>query len=183
VGLMMHLGKLKTWTRLIEPGDLLLRHQELGLVTETHDQGRYVLAVCDHGTTTLRVRRRVWIMHDYGKGEEALIEYVTRLRFLLYPEGHEYVDIAALEVTVEWRGGRGWAVCSRGFCFDAAGHREHEPLSTGRTDEFLDRYRFTRSEAIRVAREVVVPQERARWDKQLSGRMPARMAHNTGEGT
>lgn len=99
-----------------------------------------------------------------------LLAHATEFRFLLYPEGHEFWDIAEQAVMVEWRGEDRWAVKTRhSWCVDADGAREHESIPS-RTDEFKDRFRFTRDEAIRIAREVAVPRERARWDALLARR-------------
>ena len=43
-----------------------------------------------------------------------LLGHATEFQFKLYPEGHEYWDIAHLAVTVAWRGpGDRWAVLER----------------------------------------------------------------------
>lgn len=99
-----------------------------------------------------------------------LLAHATRFRFLLYPEGHEYWDTALMEVTVEWRGDDRWAVLSRGFCFDAVGTNGYESIPSERKDEFLARFRFTRDEAVRIAREVVVPKLRAIWESRFERR-------------
>lgn len=98
-----------------------------------------------------------------------LLDYATQFRFRLYPEGHRFVDVAEYAVTVEWRGGDRWAVMERVFCYDATGTAEYESIPSDRTDEFKARFRFSRDEAIRIAREVVVPQLRAEWDRRLAG--------------
>ena len=94
-----------------------------------------------------------------------LLAYASEFRFKLYPEGHEYVDIATTAITVAWRGDNRWAVSEGGFCYDALGHREYESIPTEREAEFLARFRFSRDEAVRIAREVVVPQRRAVYDR------------------
>lgn len=105
---------------------------------------------------------------DAGRSGE-LLEHASEFRFKLYPEGHEFWDVAQEAVTVEWRGpGDRWAVCDGGFCFDVDGHREHESIPSEREDEFKARVRFPRDEAVRIAREVVVPQRRARYDRLVA---------------
>lgn len=97
-----------------------------------------------------------------------LLAHATAFRIPIYPEGHQFPDIAAQAVTVEWRGDDCWAVIVQGSCFDARGRREYEPSPSSRGPDFLARFRFTRDEAIRIAREVVVPNERQRWEKLLA---------------
>lgn len=103
-----------------------------------------------------------------GQAPDGLLDHATTFRFLLYPEGHEFWDIADQDVTIEWRGADSWAVLVRGSCVDAEGKREYEPNPSSRDDDFKTRFRFTRDEAIRIAREVAVPAERARWDARLA---------------
>jgi len=103
-----------------------------------------------------------------------LLDFASEFRFRLYPEGHEFWDIADMAVTVAWRGGDRWAVCERGFCWDATGYSEYESIPSDREDEFKARYRFDRDEAVRIAREVVVPRLRAVWDERLTRKAAAR---------
>lgn len=111
----------------------------------------------------------------YSAGYEAglnagdtLLGHATEFRFLLYPEGHQYWDIAAEAVLVTWRGDGRWTVKNHGFCYDAGGHPEYEPIPSERGDEFKERFRFDRDEAVRIAGEVVVPQLRAIWNERLA---------------
>ncbi len=102
--------------------------------------------------------------------DQELLEAATEFAFPVYPDGHEFVDVAALRVFVVWRSPGLWAVTdgSGGSCFDAAGVREHELLPSNRDDDFLARFRFDRAEAVRVATEVVVPAVRAVWDRRVA---------------
>ena len=102
-----------------------------------------------------------------------LIDYATEFQFPIYPEGHEFWDIAAETVTVAKRGDGRWAVLSRSFCYDADGNAEYEQIPSERTDEFKQQFRFDLDAAVRLAREVVVPKERARWERLLSRRTEA----------
>lgn len=98
---------------------------------------------------------------------DGLLDHATEFQFKLYPDGHEFWDIAEMAITVVWRGpGDRWAVMERGWCYDAQGSREYESIPSDRSDEFKDRFRFTRDEAVRLAIEVAVPQRRAAWDKR-----------------
>lgn len=97
-----------------------------------------------------------------------LLTYASEFRFRVYPDGHEFWDIADMAVTVAWRRGGRWAVLERGFCYDADGNREYESIPSEREDEFKARFRFDRDEAIRIACEVVVPKLRALWDARLA---------------
>ncbi len=103
-----------------------------------------------------------------------LIDYATEFQFPIYPEGHEFWDIAAETVTVAKRGDGRWAVLSRSFCYDADGNAEYESIPSERTDEFKHRFRFDLDAAVRLAREVVVPKERARWERLLARRTESR---------
>ncbi len=97
-----------------------------------------------------------------------LLDYASEFRFKLYPEGHEFWDVADLDVLVAWRSTDRWAVIHNGFCYDVDGYREYESIPSDRQDEFRSRYRFDRDEAVRIAREVVVPKLRAIWDQRLA---------------
>jgi hypothetical protein len=97
-----------------------------------------------------------------------ILAAANAFRFPLYPEGHEYWDIAEEAVAVEWRGGDRWAVKYRLWCYDTNGEQEYESIPSSRSDEFKQRFRHTRDEAIRVATEIVVPAERACWDARLA---------------
>jgi hypothetical protein len=55
-------------------------------------------------------------------------------------------------VDVEYRGEGKWAVIRNGMCLDKNGHRQYEPSSSNRTDEFLERYRHTLDDALAIAR-------------------------------
>lgn len=98
-----------------------------------------------------------------------LLAYASEFRFKLYPEGHEFWDVADMAVIVAWRGPDDrWAVLDGGWCYDAAGQREYESIPGYREAEFKARFRFDRDEAVRIAREVVVPKLRALWDARLA---------------
>jgi hypothetical protein len=97
-----------------------------------------------------------------------LLDFASEFRFKLYPDGHHYVDVAELAVTVQWRGDNRWAVCDSGWCYDADGNRTYESSPSERTDEFKVRFRFSRDEAVHIAREVVVPALRALWDERTA---------------
>jgi hypothetical protein len=55
-------------------------------------------------------------------------------------------------IDVEYRGDGKWAVIRNGMALDKDGHREFEPSTSNRDDEFLARYRHTFDEAMRIAR-------------------------------
>lgn len=96
-----------------------------------------------------------------------LASHAIEYRFPLYPEGHENSDIADQAVLVSLRGPDRWGVRYRVWCYTADGKRTHEPIPSERDDEFKNVYRFPLAEAVRIAVEVVVPAERARWDARL----------------
>jgi hypothetical protein len=61
----------------------------------------------------------------------------------------------AWRVTVEYRGRGKWAVKALGQCYDRDGNGEDEGLPSGRTDEFLERFRFDDvGEALVLAAEI-----------------------------
>lgn len=65
------------------------------------------------------------------------------------------------EIFVTKRGPNSWAVRNGyGWTYDATGRRAVETQTTNRTDAYLRQHRFTRDEAIRVARDVVLPKLR-----------------------
>lgn len=101
---------------------------------------------------------------------DELLTHATAFRFLLYPDGHKYWDVAAEDVRIELRGGGRWAVLVRGFCVDTNGNMEYEPIPSERDDAFRARNRFSLDEAVRLAREVVVPAQRALWDARLAAK-------------
>lgn len=105
-----------------------------------------------------------------------LIDYATEFQFPVFPEGHEYWDIAAETVKVVKRGDGRWAVLDRTHCYDADGNPEYESIPSERTDEFKQRFRHDLATAVRLAREVVVPLERERWERLLARRSERKAA-------
>lgn len=99
-----------------------------------------------------------------------LINYATEFQFPVFPEGHEFWDIAAQTVTVAKRGDNRWAVLTRGFCHDVDGHPEYESIPSERSDEFKQRFRHDLDAAVRLARDVVAPSVRAEWEERLARR-------------
>lgn len=51
-------------------------------------------------------------------------------------------------VRVEWCGEDKWAIRNRGECLNRNGEWEYEPLPSSRTDEFLERCRFSLADAL-----------------------------------
>lgn len=102
-----------------------------------------------------------------------LLDYATEFQFLVFPEGHPDGDLDHEAVTVVWRGDDRWAVKIRSGYIDAAGITVAESIPAGRADEFEARFRFSRDEAVRIAREVGVPKERARWEDLIARRKEA----------
>lgn len=107
---------------------------------------------------------------------EDLIKFATEFQFPVFPEGHEYWDIAAETVTVAKRGDNQWAVLTRSHCYDVDGNAEYERIPSERTDEFKARFRHDLDTAVRLAREVVVPMERDRWELILARRRERKAA-------
>lgn len=99
----------------------------------------------------------------------SLLDYATEFAFRVFPDGCEYDDLAMEAVTVTRRGPDRWAVLIRGRCFDADGHGTYEHIPSERTDEFLERYRHSRDDAVRIAREIVAPAWRGTSTTRASG--------------
>ena len=57
-------------------------------------------------------------------------------------------------VTVEARGHGNWSVSNGGYVYDKNGKDDYEPMPSSRTDAFLNRFRFSLPEAIRIAEKV-----------------------------
>jgi hypothetical protein len=67
-------------------------------------------------------------------------------------EGYE--DSRYFELTVEYRGRGKWAVTRMGSCYNRKGERGHESPPSGRTEEFLNEFRFSFEEAVEIAERV-----------------------------
>jgi len=59
-----------------------------------------------------------------------------------------------LPITVESRGDGLWAVCDPGFCLNRDGEFEAESLPSNRTEDFIERTRFSFDEAWERAEKV-----------------------------
>lgn len=80
-----------------------------------------------------------------------LYEQVTKHTVSALPEGL-CMDAYAWAVEVTYRGKGRWAVSHHGRCFDADGNPDWEPIPSSREDDWLDRFRHTEEEALRIAR-------------------------------
>ena len=56
---------------------------------------------------------------------------------------------------VEWRGGDSWAIVESCQCYNKNGRWEFEPSPSNRTDEFIERTRWTLEDALRTASELI----------------------------
>lgn len=56
-------------------------------------------------------------------------------------------------IKVEWRGTGLWAITNAGHCLNKDNQWEYEPLPSNRSDDFIERTRFTLNEALRRAIE------------------------------
>jgi hypothetical protein len=74
--------------------------------------------------------------------------------YTVYPDGYDdytFTDKYAWTLTVEDRGDDRWAVKKMGSCLNRGGVWEYEPSPSNRGDDFLERCRFTKEEALRLA--------------------------------
>lgn len=62
------------------------------------------------------------------------------------PEAHLWT------IEVAYRGHNLWAALRHGWCLDAAGRWDYEPLPSSRTPEWLAEHRFPLEEALRLAK-------------------------------
>jgi hypothetical protein len=74
---------------------------------------------------------------------------VTRYEVSCLPQTDPNADLFTL--TVEERSPGRWAVLRGRMCYDADGVREFESMTTGRTDEFIARFRFDLDTALELA--------------------------------
>jgi hypothetical protein len=77
---------------------------------------------------------------------------VTRYEVSCLPQNNVNADLFTL--SVEERSPGRWAVLRGGMCYDADGVREFESMSTGRTDEFIARFRFDLDTALELAKRI-----------------------------
>lgn len=76
---------------------------------------------------------------------------VTCYQVSVLPESHIDQDVFA--ITVEYRGHGRWAVKHLAYVLSGTGEWDYEPNPSSRTDEWLARHRFTRDEALELAKQ------------------------------
>jgi hypothetical protein len=74
---------------------------------------------------------------------------LTEFEVSLLPRDH--IDYRLFALKVEYRGDDRWAVVHLGYCLDADGEWDYEPLPSSRDDDWLATHRFPRAEASRRA--------------------------------
>jgi hypothetical protein len=86
---------------------------------------------------------------------EAVAVYtrVTHYDVTIWPPGLEGIDSEAWKVTVEYRGHGQWSVNRGRACLNAAGEWNWERIPSERDDDWLAAHRFSRAEALRLARD------------------------------
>lgn len=84
------------------------------------------------------------------EGRPEVFEMATAYSVSLLPVDHPEHDVFSL--TVEWRGEGRWGVFCRGFCMDASGERDYEPIPSSREDDWLATHRFDLDTALALAR-------------------------------
>ena len=55
------------------------------------------------------------------------------------------------DMRIQWRGDDRWAIFNGASCLNRLGEWEYEPLPSSRTDEYLERNRYSLDEAMTVA--------------------------------
>ena len=80
----------------------------------------------------------------------SIIQQITA--FEVYPNGLNEVDRTTWSIRVEHRGEERWAVTNLGRCLNRYGIWDSEPLPSSRTEEWLAAHRFSRDEALTLAR-------------------------------
>lgn len=78
----------------------------------------------------------------------------TRFEVTGWPGPIDGVNRTFYVLNVEWRGGEKWCLTDGFGCYRADGQREHEPIPSGRDDEFLSRTRFPFEEAMQLAERI-----------------------------
>jgi hypothetical protein len=71
------------------------------------------------------------------------------------PSAYRALEDSNTGVRVEWRGAGTWAVVDAGHCLNKDGLWEYEPLHSARTNEFIQRCRFSLSVALQLADQAV----------------------------
>ena len=89
-------------------------------------------------------------------GDE-LLSHATEFTFYPTPDPNlePLQERYNFELKVALRGEDRWAVTSRLGCMRKDGHVSYEPLPSSRTDRFKKAYRFSRDEAVAIARKYV----------------------------
>jgi hypothetical protein len=106
-----------------------------------------------------------------------LPDFATRLgaRVASYtfdpPLGYEHEQIEVRHtgkvIDGQWRPDADvWAIRKRGWCLNRAQEWEYEPLPSSRDDEFMERCRFTRDDALHRARLALEADNLARRDSR-----------------
>jgi hypothetical protein len=92
---------------------------------------------------------------DTLRAADMLTDHVTEYTF--YPSSLRPGDreAHAWAITVSWKSEGRWAVVRGSECLDAEGRWDYERLPSARATEWKKRFRFSREEAIRIAREMV----------------------------
>ncbi len=86
--------------------------------------------------------------------QESPVLVADRYRF--EPNGNPLHDRLVRDLRIEWRGETGWTVSYNGTVLNRFGQMEYEPLPSSRTDEFIERTRYSLEEAERLARTFIL---------------------------
>lgn len=90
----------------------------------------------------------------HSTGLEILLDHATGFAF--YPKGSDDdPDRYAWRVTVEKRGDDTWAVLRNTACWGANGKWGEEPIPSNRTEAWKRAHRFSRDEAVKIAKEAL----------------------------
>lgn len=100
--------------------------------------------------------------NDISRECDALRDDLNALKKLLgkaisFTAGYDDKDF---QITIENRSDGRWAVVQIGQVLNKSGEWEYEPLSSRRSEEFLERTRFSFEEAWRMSKNVIFSEER-----------------------
>lgn len=87
--------------------------------------------------------------------QQQVLEPVVRVtRYDVSCLPHDHIDAPYFTLQVEYRGDGRWAVTRHGYCYNAAGEPDYEPIPSSREDEWLTEFRMSLGDALNVARRV-----------------------------
>jgi hypothetical protein len=68
---------------------------------------------------------------------------------------HSKTMVVLADISIEWRGDDRWCIFNGTSCYNKLGEWEYEPRPSSRSDEYLERARYTLDEALTIAAKIV----------------------------